>query len=68
MYNGKEKPPELGTRRAYGFGLLYGGGKTRIALADYRQPRPVLGNYPLRLLDFTLHMNQDTTEELFREV
>ena len=41
--------PGLGTRRAYGFGLLYGSGKTRVALADYRLPKPVLGAYPLRI-------------------
>ena len=41
----------LGTRRPYGFGLLYGGGRTQVALADYRQPRPFLGYYPLRLID-----------------
>ena len=50
-YQKEDIPPALGLRRPYGFGLLYGGGKTRIALADYRQPRPALGNYPLRIID-----------------
>jgi hypothetical protein len=44
-------PPEFGTRRAYGYGLLYGGGKTRVAVADYRQPKPHLGSYPMQTLD-----------------
>jgi hypothetical protein len=44
-------PPELGTRRPYGFGLLYGNGGARVALADYSRPRPFLGNYPLRILE-----------------
>ena len=49
QFGGKKKPPGLGTRRAYGFALLYGTGKTRLAIAEYGQPRPYLGNYPLRI-------------------
>ncbi len=43
--------PALGTRRRYGFGLLYGRNQVRVALADYCRPRPFLGNYPLKILD-----------------
>ncbi|MCL1849323.1 MAG: DUF4080 domain-containing protein, partial [Clostridiales bacterium] len=46
------RPPDLGTRRMYGFGLLYGEGRTRVALADYRKPRAPLQCYPLRILEF----------------
>jgi hypothetical protein len=46
----KKTPPALGTRRPYGFGLLYGQEAVRVAVADYCRPRPFLGNYPLRLL------------------
>ena len=38
------------SRRSYGFGLLYGGGRVLAAVADYRQPRAFLGGYPLRLV------------------
>ena len=50
---GRKTPgaPDLGSRRHYGFGLLYGNGRARIALADYRRPRPFLGNYPLEIFE-----------------
>ena len=51
LYKAAPVSPGLGTRRAYGYGLLYGGGRPRVAIADYRQPRPFLGNYPLRVMD-----------------
>ncbi|MEL7624188.1 MAG: DUF4080 domain-containing protein [Clostridiales bacterium] len=43
--------PALGTRRRYGFGLLYGREQVQVALADYRRPRPFLGNYPIKILN-----------------
>jgi hypothetical protein len=51
LQNDEAIPPELGVRRPYGFGLLYGSGKTRVALANYRQRRPYLGEYPLQVID-----------------
>ena len=50
LYNREQHLPELGSRRYYGFALLYKGDTRQIALADYRKPRPVLGNYPLQVL------------------
>ncbi|MCL1805119.1 MAG: DUF4080 domain-containing protein [Clostridiales bacterium] len=49
-YKNAPAAPALGTRRPYGFGLLYSG-RSRVALADYRQARPHLGNYPLRIVE-----------------
>ena len=50
-YASAGKPEGLGTRRSHGFGLLYGGGRLRVAVADYRSPRPVLGAYPLSIYE-----------------
>lgn len=42
--------PAIGSRRPYGFALLYGGPQVQAAVADYRQPRAFLGGYPLRVV------------------
>jgi len=39
------------TKRPFGFGLLYGACTTKVAVADYRFPRPILGDYPLAVVD-----------------
>ena len=41
----------LSTRRPYGFGLLYGDGLTRVAIADYRERKPPLRDYPLVIVN-----------------
>jgi hypothetical protein len=45
-FRADEKSTTLGTRRAYGFGLLYGMDTTQVAFADYRKPNPPLGHSP----------------------
>ncbi|MCL1849727.1 MAG: DUF4080 domain-containing protein, partial [Clostridiales bacterium] len=61
LYSKKDRPPALGTRRAYGYGLLYGGSETQVAIADYRAPKPPLGNYPLRIVSLDECLAPDFT-------